>query len=44
MYLETSDLKIHFLLIRNTEITSKYPYHPLTLVNINSTEGYDSAR
>ena len=26
MYFETSDLKIHFLMIRNSEITVKYPY------------------
>ena len=26
MYFETSDLKIHFLMIRNSEITIKYPY------------------
>ena len=29
MYFETSDLKIHFLMIRNREITIKYPYGPL---------------
>ena len=28
MYFETSDLKIHFLMIRNSEITIKYPYYP----------------
>ena len=28
MYFETSDLKIHFLMIRNIEITIKYPYCP----------------
>ena len=27
-YFETSDLKIHFLMIRNSEITIKYPYCP----------------
>ena len=26
MYFETSDLKIHFLMIRNSEITIEYPY------------------
>ena len=26
MYFETSDLKIHFLMIRNSEILIKYPY------------------
>ena len=26
MYFEASDLKIHFLMIRNSEITIKYPY------------------
>ena len=39
MYFETSDLKIHFLMIRNSEIPIKYPYLgtlSLTLVNINS--------
>ena len=29
MYFETSDLKILFLMIRNSEITIKYPYGPL---------------
>ena len=26
MYFETSDLKIHFLMIRNSEIPIKHPY------------------
>ena len=28
IYFETSDLKIHFLMIGNIEITIKYPYCP----------------
>ena len=39
MYFETSDFKIHFLMIRNSEITIKYPYlgtARFTLLNINS--------
>ena len=36
MYLETSDLKIHFLMIRIAKLLSNIPTVPLTLVNINS--------
>ena len=35
MYFETSDLKIHFLMVRNSEISINIPTSHFTLVNIN---------